>query len=50
MQIRQRNPFTTVRTEGAILPTDILDRIHKGDSELGGLDPHSYHLVAEQNL
>ena len=26
MQTRRQNPFTTVRTEGAILPADLLQR------------------------
>jgi len=50
MQIRHRNPFSTVRTEGAILPPDILERIQGGDRELGGLTPESYHLVSGEKL
>jgi hypothetical protein len=37
--------FLTVKTEGAILPKDLLQRIVEGDPELGGLAPDSYHLA-----
>jgi len=36
MQTRHRNPFTTLRTEGAILPPDLLHRIRENDADLGG--------------
>lgn len=45
-----RNPFTTVRTEGALLPVDLLQRIVAGDKMLGGLDPESYHLPGSEKL
>ena len=32
MQTRRQNPFTTVRTEGAILPADLLQRVAGGDA------------------
>jgi hypothetical protein len=35
--------FTTIRTEGAILPPDILNRIAAGDKDLGGLTESAYH-------
>jgi hypothetical protein len=41
-----RTTFTTVRTEGAILPADLLQRIADGDASLGGLTPEAYHLAA----
>lgn len=44
MQIRQRNLFTTIRSEGAILPPDTLRRIIELDRDLGGLTPDDYHL------
>jgi Eco57I restriction-modification methylase len=42
--------FTSVRTEGAILPADLLQRIVDGDQELGGLTEESYHLAAGEKL
>jgi hypothetical protein len=44
MQTRTRDLFLTVRTEGAILPSDLLERIAAGDPDLGGLTPQAYHL------
>ncbi len=45
-----RNPFTTIRTEGALLPVDLLQRIVAGDMTLGGLNPESYHLTGSEKL
>ena len=39
--------FTTVRSLGAILPPDLLQRIVDRDPTLGGLTPESYHLGGE---
>jgi hypothetical protein len=39
------NIFTTVRSEGAILPSDLLQRIVSGDKALDGLDAKSFHLL-----
>lgn len=38
--------FPTVRSVGAMIPSDLLDRIIAGDPELGGLTPTDYHLGA----
>ena len=43
MQTVARSNFTTVKTEGAILPADLLQRI--ADGELEGLRPEAYHLA-----
>ncbi len=37
MPIRTRDIFTTLHTEGAILPADLLQRIANGDRGLDGL-------------
>ncbi|MCS7001032.1 MAG: type II DNA modification enzyme, partial [Candidatus Kapabacteria bacterium] len=50
MPIRARAPFLTIRSEGALLPPDLLHRIAAGDLALGGLDPTAYHLVAGERL
>src|SRR5690606_29233989 len=48
MQTKRQDPFTTVRTEGAILPPDLLQRVADGDRDLGGLAPADYHLSGEK--
>lgn len=50
MQIKQRDIFTTIHVEGAILPPDLLQRIVSGDSGLEGLTPESYHLVGGEKI
>ncbi|CAG0984089.1 hypothetical protein ANRL4_02058 [Anaerolineae bacterium] len=45
-----RSTFTTIRTEGAILPADLLQRIAEGDAALGGLTPEAYHLAAGEKI
>jgi hypothetical protein len=39
--------FTTIRTEGALLPADLLQRISEG-ATLEGLTPESYHRPGEK--
>lgn len=50
MKLTGKNIFTSVRTEGAILPADLLQRIVDGDKELQGLVPTSYHLLEGEKL
>lgn len=50
MQTRSRDVFATIRTEGALLPADILQRIGEGDDDLEGLKPSDYHLVEGEKL
>jgi hypothetical protein len=40
----RRELFTTVHTEGAVLPPDLLARVVAGDPSLPGLEPEAYHL------
>jgi hypothetical protein len=49
MQTVSRSSFTTVTTEGAILPADLLQRIVDG-RELAGLRPEDYHLAPNERL
>ncbi len=37
--------FTTIRTEGGLLPTDLLALIAQGDKSLPGVAPTDYHLA-----
>ena len=48
MQTVARNNFITVKTEGGILPADLLQRI--ADGEVEGLKPTDYHLSASDRL
>jgi hypothetical protein len=41
---RTQSAFLTVKTEGALLPADLLKRLSEGDKEIEGLSPESYHL------
>lgn len=40
----RNDAFTTLHTEGAILPNNLLERIASGDKDLGGLQSEDYHL------
>ncbi|MDP2991431.1 MAG: N-6 DNA methylase, partial [Kiritimatiellota bacterium] len=46
MQTRTHNPFTTIHTEGALLPADLLQRVLAVDPKLDGLSAADYHLPA----
>lgn len=50
MQINRRNIFTTIRTEGAILPADLLKKISDNDKSIDGLTPGAYHLDPGEKL
>jgi Eco57I restriction-modification methylase len=50
MQRRQHTMFSTVQSEGAILPMDLLQRIALLDPALDGLAPESYHLLKTERL
>lgn len=43
-------PFTTIRTEGALLPPELLRRVADLDKDLGGLKPPDYHLGENERL
>ncbi|MCC6310861.1 MAG: N-6 DNA methylase, partial [Trueperaceae bacterium] len=42
--------FTTIRTEGALLPPDLLRRLRDNDKELPGLTPDAYHLIGNTRI
>lgn len=48
MQTVTRNNFTTVKTEGAILPADLLQRV--ANQKVEGLQPTDYHLAPGEKL
>jgi N-6 DNA Methylase len=41
---RRQDLFTTITTQGALLPSDLLARVMAGDRSLEGLTPTDYHL------
>ena len=49
-QRRQHTIFTTVRSEGSILPMDLLQRIATSDPSLHGLAPDTYYLLKNEKL
>ena len=50
MSQKHRETFITIKTEGALLPVEILQRIAEGDRHLDGLSPESYHLAKNEKL
>jgi hypothetical protein len=48
MKSALRDVYTTLRTEGALLPPDLLQRVAEGDKNLGGLTPSDYHCEGEK--
>jgi hypothetical protein len=50
MRLRSQDLFQTVRTEGALLPADLLRRVADNDGQLEGLKPFDYHLAAGERL
>src|SRR6266851_1105262 len=48
MQKYQRSVFSSIRSEGALLPLDILQRIAQFDTSLGGLTAEAYHHEGEK--
>ncbi len=46
----KKNAFNTIRTEGAILPAELLQRIVSGDTTLEGLKSTDYHLSPSERL
>ncbi|GAA6623504.1 hypothetical protein [Scytonema sp. NUACC26] len=50
MQTRQRQSFITIRTEGAILPADLLQRIAEGEALGQGFLSHPSNGELRQKL
>jgi hypothetical protein len=48
MKANHRDFFTTIHTEGALLPSDLLQRIAESSSDLEGRNPSDYHLAGEK--
>lgn len=42
--------FSAIRTEGGLLPADLLTRVRGGDASLPGLAPSDYHLAPGERL
>lgn len=50
MRTRATSTFTSITTEGALLPADLLRRIGDGDKSVDGLTEASYHLAGGEKL
>ena len=50
MRHRNLEVFTTIKTEGALLPAELLKRLAGGDRQLEGLIPESYHLSKNEKI
>ena len=50
MASRSRDLFLTIRSEGGILPPDLLERIVTNDRELDGLKADDYHLPKGEKI
>jgi len=50
MRTRSRSTFTTIHTEGALLPVDLLLRVSRADPDLDGTTPTSYHLAPGEKI
>ena len=50
MASRIQGTFQTIKTEGAILPADLLHRLAMGDKDIDGLTTEAYHLAGTENL
>src|SRR5260221_2355063 len=48
MQKYQRSAFSSIRSEGVLLPLDILQHIAQFDTSLGGLTAEAYHHEGEK--
>ena len=46
----RRDTFTTVHSEGALLPPDFLQRVAEGHKDVPGLSPADYHLQETEKL
>lgn len=46
----RRDFFSTIRSEGALLPPDFLKRLAEGDAKIPGLAPEFYHLPPREKL
>lgn len=50
MSTRRTELFTTIRTEGGLLPPSLLARVAGADGSLPGLRPEAYHLAPGERL
>ena len=46
--MKARSSFDTIRSQGSMLPSDLLERVASGDKSLEGLRPEDYHLHGER--
>ena len=50
MKIANRNIFSTIKTEGGLIPSDLLEKLSVSDKSLEGLSLESYHLNPNERI
>jgi hypothetical protein len=45
-----RGTFTAIKTEGGLLPREVLERVAAEDTELRGMEQQAYHLPSNERL
>ena len=48
MRTTKNNAFQTIRSEGGLLPADLLQRLSGRDKDIPGVTDSSYHLSGEK--
>ncbi len=48
MRKREHSAFTTIVSEGALLPVDVLQRVAQMDTGVGGMSAEDYHCGGEK--
>lgn len=50
MSRKTQSTFTTIRTEGMLLPAELLQRLMSSSKDLRGLTPNDYHLAPHERI
>ena len=48
--MKRTDAFTSIRTEGGLLPADLLVRVAAFDKDLAGITPTGYHLADGEHI
>jgi len=50
MLTRQKELFTTIRSEGGLLPLDFIRKVESFAKDVKGLSPQDYHLIEGESI